>query len=128
MEFDMNVGQILTLASHKVPERTALLCEDKKYTFQEFNRRANQFAHSLLRFNLQKGDKVAALLFNSNPFVEVYLGTAKAGGVFTPINFRLAADEVFYILDHSDARFFVYGEEFIPLRKRDPRQLPLNSF
>jgi len=111
----MNVGQILTLASHKVPERTALLCEDKKYTFQEFNRRANQFAHSLLRFNLQKGDKVAALLFNSNPFVEVYLGTAKAGGVFTPINFRLAADEVFYILDHSDARFFVYGEEFIPL-------------
>jgi acyl-CoA synthetase (AMP-forming)/AMP-acid ligase II len=114
MEFDMNVGQILTLASHKVPERTALLCEDKKYTFQEFNRRANQFAHSLLRFNLQKGDKVAALLFNSNPFVEVYLGTAKAGGVFTPINFRLAADEVFYILDHSDARFFVYGEEFIP--------------
>jgi len=115
MELDMNVGQILTLASHKVPERTALLCEDKKYTFQEFNRRANQFAHSLLRFNLQKGDKVAALLFNSNPFVEVYLGTAKAGGVFTPINFRLAADEVFYILDHSDARFFVYGEEFIPL-------------
>ena len=115
MELDMNVGQILTLSSHKVPERTALLCEDKKYTFQEFNRRANQFANSLLRFNLQKGDKVAALLFNSNPFVEVYLGTAKAGGVFTPINFRLAADEVFYILDHSDARFFVYGEEFIPL-------------
>jgi len=111
----MNVGRILTLAASKVPERTALLGEDKKYSFREFNRRASQFANSLLRFKLLKGDKVAALFFNSNPLVEVYWGTAKAGGVFTPINFRLAAEEVFYILDHSDARFFVYGEEFIPL-------------
>ena len=32
--------------------------------------------------------------------------------MFTPINFRFTAEEVFYILDHSDARWFIYGEEF----------------
>lgn len=111
----MNVGHILTLAANKFPERSALLFEDKRYTFREFNQRSNQFAQSLLRLGLQKGGKIAVLLYNSNHFVETYLGTAKAGGVFTPINFRLAAEEVLYILDHSDARFFVYGEEFIPL-------------
>ena len=111
----MNVGQLLTLQANKFPERTALLFENKKFTYREFNQRCNQFAHSLLRFGLRKGERVAKLLFNSNPLVEIFMGTAKAGGVFTPINFRLAAEEVLYILNHSDARFFVFGEEFSSL-------------
>ncbi len=111
----MNVGQLLTLQASKFRERTALIFEGKKFTYFEFNQRANQFAHLLLRFGVQKGDRVATLLFNSNHLVEVFLGTAKMGGVFTPINFRLVADEVLCLLDHSDARFFVFGEEFSPL-------------
>lgn len=111
----MNVGQILTLTTNKFPERTAILFENKRFTYQELNGRVNRFAQSLLRLGLTKGDKVAVLLFNSNHFVETYLGTAKVGGVFTPINFRLAPDEVRYILNHSDARFFVLGEEFSDL-------------
>jgi fatty-acyl-CoA synthase len=111
----MNIGQILTLAANKFPNRTAIVCEDKRFTYREFNRRVNQFANVLLRLGLRKGDKVAILLFNSHPYVEAYFATAKAGGVFTPINFRLAAEEVFYILDHSDARFFMYGQEFASL-------------
>jgi acyl-CoA synthetase (AMP-forming)/AMP-acid ligase II len=111
----MDVGQILTLTAHKVPNRTVVLFEDKRFTCQEFNSRVNQFAHALLHLGLKKGEKVAALLFNSNHFVEVYFGTAKAGGVFTPVNFRFAPEEVRYILNHSDARFFVFGEEFSDL-------------
>jgi fatty-acyl-CoA synthase len=111
----MNVGQILTLTANKFPERTAILFENKRFTYQEFNGRVNQFAHSLLKMGLKKREKVGVLLFNSNHFVETYFATAKAGGVFTPINFRFAPDEVRYILNHSDARFFVFGEEFSDL-------------
>jgi acyl-CoA synthetase (AMP-forming)/AMP-acid ligase II len=102
----------LTLQASKFPERTAIIFEGRKFTYQEFNQRTNQFAHLLLRFGLQKGDRVATLLLNSNHLVEVFLGAVKIGGVFTPINFRLAADELLYLLNHSDARFFVFGEEF----------------
>jgi len=111
----MNVGQLLTLQANKFPERTAILFENKKFTYRQFNQRSNQFAHSLLRFGLPKGERVATLLFNSNPLVEIFMGTAKAGEVFTPINFRLAAEEVLYILNHSDARVFAFGDEFAPL-------------
>jgi len=111
----VNVGQLLTLQAAKFPERTALLFEGQKFTYREFNQRSNRLAHAFLRFGLQKGDRVATLLFNSNHFVEVFLGTAKIGGVFTPINFRLTAEEVLFILNHSDARFFVFGEEFSSL-------------
>jgi acyl-CoA synthetase (AMP-forming)/AMP-acid ligase II len=113
----VDVGQILTLTANKFPNRTAIIFENNRFTYQEFNWRANQFAHSLLQLGLRNGEKVAVLHFNSNHFVEAYFGTAKAGGVFTPINFRFAPEEVHYILDHSDARFFLFGEEFSGLVK-----------
>jgi fatty-acyl-CoA synthase len=120
----MDVGQILTLTTNKFPERTAILFENKRFTYQEFNGRVNQFAHSLLKMGLKKGEKVGVLLFNSNHFVETYFATAKAGGIFTPINFRFAPEEVRYILDHSGARFFVFGEEFGDLVKTIRPKLP----
>ena len=120
----MDVGQILTLTAHKFPERTAILFEEKRFTYQEFNRRVNQCAQALLQLGLKKREKVAVLLFNSNQFVEIYFATAKAGGIFTPINFRFAPDEVRYILNHSDARFFVFGEEFSDLVKAIRPELP----
>ena len=89
----VDIGQILTLTANKFPNRTAIIFENNRFTYQEFNWRANQFAHSLLQLGLKKGEKVAVLLFNSNHFVEVYFGTAKVGGIFTPINFRFAPDE-----------------------------------
>jgi fatty-acyl-CoA synthase len=120
----MNVGSLLTIQANKFPDRTALIYETKRFTFLEFDRRSNQMANALLRFGLQKGDRVAALFFNSPEIVEVFLGAAKVGGVFTPINFRLAAEEVIYLVNHSDARIFVFGEEFFSLVENIHPQLP----
>jgi len=111
----MDVGQILTFTARKFPQRIALICEQEWMTYQEFNDRTNRLANGMLRLGLKKGEKVAVLLFNSIPLVEILFASAKTGGVFTPINFRFTAEEVFYILDHSDARFFIYGEEFSEL-------------
>lgn len=125
----MNIGQFLNCQANNFPTRTALVFQDKKYSYEEFMHRCNQFAQSLLRLRFKKGDKVATLLFNCNHVVEVFLGTLKVGGIFTPINFRLVAEEIRHLLDHSDARFLVFGEEFITLVDSIRHQLPkIESF
>lgn len=125
----MDMGQILTLASRKYPQNTALICGEERFTYRDFNGRANQLAHALLRLGLKKGDKVAALFYNSVPFVEAYFAAIKAGGVFVPVNFRFVADEAIYILNHSDARFFFFGEEFTDLIQSIRPALPqVDSF
>jgi fatty-acyl-CoA synthase len=111
----MNVGSLLTMQANKFPDRAALICENKRLTYRQFNQRCNRVANSFLRFGLKREDRVATLLFNSPELVEVFMGTAKTGGVFTPINFRLAAEEVTYLVNHSDARIFVFGEDFFSL-------------
>ena len=74
----MDMGQILTLAARKYPEHTALICGAERLTYRAFNRRVNQLAHALLDLGLKKGDKVAALFYNSIPFVETYFAALKA--------------------------------------------------
>ena len=120
----MDVGNLLTFAASKFPNRTAIVDGNKRLTYREFNDRVNRLANALLKMGLKKGEKVAALLFNSSPLVEVYFATARAGGVFSPMNFRFAPAEVESILNHSDARFFVFGEEFSDLVKAIRPELP----
>lgn len=114
----MNVGQILNLMANKSPAQTAIIFEEKRFTYKDFNERVNRLAQALLQMGLRKADKVAVLLFNSNQFVETYFATAKIGGVFTPVNFRFAPEEIRFILEHSQARFFLFGEEFLEAVKK----------
>lgn len=124
----MDLGKILTLQARKHPRGTALICEEDRMTYQEFNDRTNRLAGGLLKLGLKKGEKVAVLLYNSITLVEVLFASAKTGGVFTPVNFRFTAEEAFYILDHSDARFFIYGEEFSGLVEKIRHRLKKVEF
>jgi fatty-acyl-CoA synthase len=110
--FRMNVGYLLTNAANRYPDRTAIVFEGRRFSYREFNERVNSLAKAFVELGVRKGDKVAAMLFNSNEIVEVYFAAAKMGGVFVPINFRFKEREASYILDHSDAVIFIYGEEF----------------
>jgi fatty-acyl-CoA synthase len=124
----MDMGQILTLAARKYPERTALICGAERLTYRAFNTRVNRLAHALLGLGLKKGDKVAALFYNSIFFVETYFAALKAGGVFVPVNFRFVGEEAAYILNHSDSRFFFFGPEFQRLVQTVRPTLPRVDF
>jgi acyl-CoA synthetase (AMP-forming)/AMP-acid ligase II len=107
----MNIGYLLTFMAGKVPNKTAVVCGDVRLSYKELNSRANRLAHSLLGMNIKKGDKVALLSVNSIYYPEIFFGILKAGGVLATVNFRLAPEEILYILDNSDARIFIFEKE-----------------
>ena len=74
----MDVGQILTLTANKFPNRSAILVENRRFSYQEFNKRVNQFAHALLNMGLKKGDEVSILLFNFNQIGKTYVAIVRA--------------------------------------------------
>ncbi|NWF91881.1 MAG: long-chain fatty acid--CoA ligase [Syntrophaceae bacterium] len=111
----MDLSRVLFFSANKFPKRTAIISEGRRLTYEEFNGRVNRLAHALLRLGLKKGEKLAVLLHNSAELTEILFATVRIGGVFTPVNFRFVGEEVLYILNHSDARFFIYGQEFSDL-------------
>jgi fatty-acyl-CoA synthase len=90
-------------------DRIALIDGDRRITYTEFDRRTDQLARALRELGVRQGDRVAALLVNGAAFLETMFAAAKLGAVFVPINFRLTAPEVTYLLADSGADVFVWS-------------------
>ena len=108
------LGESLARNARKFPDKEALIFGETRLTYKQFNARVNRLAHAFLDLGIKKGSKVAVLAFNCNQFLEVYFALAKTGGVVVPLNFRLAGEELIYIVNHSDAEAFIMGEAFVP--------------
>ncbi len=96
------------------PDRTAVVFENVRYTWKQWNERMCRLAHALRGLGLQRGDKVAVMLHNCHQIVEVGNAAQKAGLITVPLNYRLRAREIEYIMNNSDARALIFGEEFTP--------------
>lgn len=108
----LNLGEITAVNARKFRDKVALKESGRSLTFGELNLRANRLGNALVALGLRKGDKVSCLLENSIEIVELYIAAAKTGIVINPVNFRLAACEVEYILNDSDAKAVIAHEEF----------------
>jgi fatty-acyl-CoA synthase len=108
----VNLGYFLTKSARKYPGKTAFIFEGQRVTYAEFDKRANQVAQGLLGLGLKKGEKVATLFFNCPAMCESYFGIIKSGGVMVPLNARLSPRELASMVQHSDARFLIFGGDF----------------
>ena len=57
----MNTTDFLNIATAICPDKTAIVFEDKRYTFSQLNERVNRLTNGLLKLGIKKGDRVAFL-------------------------------------------------------------------
>ncbi|MBN6188097.1 fatty acid--CoA ligase [Aneurinibacillus sp. BA2021] len=109
------IGETLEWSARNFPQKTALLYEygnkHHHYSYAELNQKVNQFAQALLRLGVQKGDVVSSFLYNTSEFVIGMFAAAKVGAIFNPVNYRLAAHELQYILADGKAKVLLYEEQ-----------------
>ena len=106
----MNLAATLTQSAQKWPQKTALVFEGQRWTYAQWNRWVNKAAHAFRAAGIGKGDRVAFLTYNLPEQVTGFYALQKIGAVPVPINYRLAANEVKYIVDDSKARILVFEE------------------
>jgi acyl-CoA synthetase (AMP-forming)/AMP-acid ligase II len=111
-KFFMDIGSYLAQNARKTPEKLAIECEGRSYTYKQFNEEVNKLAHGLLSLGIRKGERVALMMKNSDQFVFAFFAGAKIGAVIVPVNFRLTAFEVHYILEQSGTVLVICDEEF----------------
>ena len=114
----MNIGQFLTRRAFLSPSVEAMVepaIAGRRFDFRELNARCNRVAHALRGSGVRRGDRVALLLMNGAEFVESFFAVAKVGAVNVPLNWRLTADELEFILKDSGATVLLYAENFAPV-------------
>lgn len=108
-----NIRQVVEAAVARSPDKVYLVFEDQAVTYRELDRRVNRAANAFLRLGLRKGERVALMLPNRPEFLYVWLGLNKTGGSMVPINTAFRAREAQYVIDHSEARFFVVDAPYL---------------
>ncbi len=120
-----NYGDILDRITEVVPQDKACLIHgDRVITWADFTRRTNNLGAGFLQHGAKTGDKVAFYMRNSPAYSETLGACFKARLTHVNVNFRYVDDELWYILDNSDAKIVVYDREFAghveALRERLP--------
>lgn len=110
----MLAGDILGERARLTPDRVALVYvpTGERLTYGKLNRRAMHRAQQLRRLGLEKGDRVGILAHNSVEYVEAFFAAAKTGVIFVPLNTRLTAHELAYIVRDAGIRSLLYEIDF----------------
>jgi fatty-acyl-CoA synthase len=107
----LTLGETLATQARLAPDRLGIRDLERSMSFHLWNGRSCRLANALLGLGLAKGDRVAVLAYNCVEWAEIYAATAKAGVIAVPINFRLVAAEVQYIITNAEASALIVQDE-----------------
>lgn len=115
-----NISIVLEKRAAMQPELEALvdLHSGRRFTYRQLDARTNRTANLLAGAGVSRGDRVAVLMPNGHEFVETYYAIARLGAVMVPLNWRLTAPELIFILQDSDVQTLVFGVEFADLAEQ----------
>lgn len=124
------MGDPLTLMAHLQGDKLAVI-DDRpdgtliQYTYSELEALSNRLGRGLMALGVTPGAKVVWCGRNSPWIVTAIMACRKIGATAVPMNYRLAAEEIAYIVDNSDATFVFadgeYAETFEQIRDDTPQ-------
>jgi acyl-CoA synthetase (AMP-forming)/AMP-acid ligase II len=109
----MHIARILEASVERYPNHSALVFEDRRWTYLEWHGRVRRFAQALSDLGVRPGDRVAFYVSTSENSVTTYFACQTIGAVAVPLNFRLSPGEAAYIIRDGGARVVVYGRHLI---------------
>ncbi|CAH1042108.1 acyl-CoA synthetase [Halomonas sp. TD01] len=105
------------------PDRTALVYNESRYSWQQTYARCCQLASLLTHLGIHKGDTVAVMLPNVPAMYEAHFGIPMVGAVLNAINIRLDPEAVAFILQHSRSRLLLVDPEYVDVVEKALDQL-----
>ena len=118
MHVALTVNDFLRRAELLYPERVGIIDEPDQpapswgsLTYAEVAGRARAIAAGLDALGIATGERVAIVSHNSARLITALFGVSGSGRILVPINFRLVAQEVAYIVEHSGARLLLVDPE-----------------
>ncbi len=123
MRVPLTIGDFLTRAGTVFDDRVALVDEPGvagslgSITYGELHARARGMAAALDQLGVGHGERVAIVSPNSGRFLTAFFGVSGFGRVLVPVNYRLVADDIAYIVEHSGSSVLLYDPDLEPTVK-----------
>lgn len=106
------------------PDAVAMVFQDRVTSYGTFDQHASQAANGIIAAGCRPDGRIGFLGKNSDLFFEILFGAMKSGTVLVPVNSRLAAPEIDYVLNDAQATLMFVEAEFYDLIGSIRDQLP----
>jgi long-chain acyl-CoA synthetase len=120
----MLLRDVLSHAVKLYGDKTAISDGPTHYTYRQASERIHRLASGLLGLGLRTGDHIAILANNSHRYYETYFVADIAGMPLAPLNIRLAAHELEFILNDGEIKALILGPEYIDLYRQFAPKTP----
>ena len=97
------------------PNQIAIEYKDYKLSYKQAGQRCDALANLIKNQNFNSGTTIAVMLPNIPVMWECHFGVPMATGVLNAINTRLDSHTVQFILEHGEAKLFIYDSEYSPI-------------
>ncbi|HEY5335230.1 MAG TPA: AMP-binding protein, partial [Mycobacteriales bacterium] len=108
---DLGLGSWPMRRARISPDAPAMQQADRSYSYRELATRVDALAAGLAARGVRHGDRIAYLGPNDIAAFETFFAAGRLGSVFVPLNTRLTAPEISYLLGDSEASVLVYRPE-----------------
>ena len=109
---ERTMGRILAEKAARIPDKTFLIWEGRRWSYGELEAMTNRYAHGFAALGIGYGDHVAVMLPNCPEFFWVCWGLGKIGAVAVPINTAAKGELLRYFIDQSDASCVLFDDEW----------------
>lgn len=86
-----------------------------RYTYKDCASRCRKLANALTRLGTEQGDVIGTLAWNGYRHLELYFGVSSMGAICHTVNPRLFPEQIIYIINHAEDKFFFTDLTFVPL-------------
>ncbi len=107
------LDEVLRVHGEGRPDKIAMRAGNRTWTYAQLYAESSRVAQGLLAEGVEPQDRVAFLDRNVPEYFSLLFGAAMVKAVTLAVNWRLAATEMEYVLNHARARVLLIGEEFL---------------
>lgn len=118
------LGEMLARNARKCPDLEGVIFNDKRVRYRQLDERVNRLTNALVSKGLKKGEPIGLLMPNRLEMLEIFFAGAKIGAVNVPVNTRLAAKEIAYIMNNAEVKILFLTENFMETMETIKKDLP----
>ncbi len=122
---DFTLCDVIERNARLYPNRVAFVFEKERITHADYFARVERVALGLVRVGVAPSDRIAVLSQNNLEFVDLYGAAARLGAILVPVNWRLSADEIAYIVADVAPKIVIADASIQPALQSAQQTLPM---
>lgn len=119
-----NAGSIITDTARALPDHAGVVKAGRTWTWSQLSRSVDAIAGALTDLGLARGDRCFVQIPNDHCALESMFSAPKAGGIYTPVNFRSTKDEIQQLAAFAEPRFYIADVAYRDLIREVAAEVP----